>query len=452
MASGEKSVPAWPSGQIEITRDQSYAQWMNHNLLERRLRALGPAYRLFYENPVHLVRGEGAWLWDAEGRRYLDCYNNVASVGHCHPRVVEALQRQASTLNTHTRYLHENVVQYAERLGALLPGELNTCMFVCTGTEANDLAFRIARTVTGNEGAIVLDHAYHGNSMVVAELSTSDYPTEQQPDYLETVEAPETYRGSIGPDEPYVGKKYAGRVDGAIGALAERGCQPAIFITDNIYSSSGILTPPPEYLKSAYAKIRAAGGLAIADEVQSGLCRLGDHWWGFEDSDVLPDIVTMGKPMGDGHPLAVVVTKAEIAEVFARRFDYFNTFGGNPVSAAVGMAVLDVIEEESIQRNVLEVGAYLANGLHSLADRHECIGDVRGKGLFYGVEIVRDRATKEPWAEEGARIREYLRDNGILLSVTGPLNNVMKIRPPMVFSKENADRLLQGLEQALVVG
>ena len=241
-------------------------------------------------------------------------------------------------------------------------------------------------------------------------------------------------------------------MDGAIGALAKRGHQPAIFITDNIYSSSGILTPPPEYLKGAYRRVRAAGGLVIADEVQSGLCRLGDHWWGFQDSGVLPDIVTMGKPMGDGHPLAVVVTTPEIAEVFAQRFDYFNTFGGNPVSAAVGMAVLDVIEEEGIQDNVRKVGAYLADGLRSLADRHECIGDVRGKGLFYGVEIVRDRSTREPGPEQAARIREHLRDNGILLSVTGPLNNVMKIRPPMVFSKDNADRLLERLEQALVVG
>ncbi len=452
MASGEERVLGLPSGQIEITRDQSYAQRMNQNLLERRLRALGPAYRLFYDNPVHLVRGEGVFLWDADGRRYIDCYNNVASVGHCHPRVVQALQRQASKLNTHTRYLHENVVEYAERLGARLPGELNTCMFVCTGTEANDLAFRIARTVTGNDGAIVLDHAYHGNSMVVSELSTSDYPASERPGYLETVEAPDTYRGSFGPEEPDAGEKFAGRVDEAVEKLAARGHQPAIFITDNIYSSSGILTPPPEDLQFAYEKVRAAGGLAIADEVQSGLCRLGDNWWGFQESGVLPDIATMGKPMGDGHPLAVVVTRPDIAEAFAQRFDYFNTFGGNPVSAAVGLAVLEVIEEEGIQANVRETGVYLRDGLRALAERHECIGDVRGKGLFYGVEIVRDRAAKDPWAEEAARVREQLREGGILLSVTGPLNNVMKIRPPMVFSKENADQLLEGLERALVVG
>lgn len=423
----------------------------NESLIRRRKRALGPAYRLFYENPVHLVRGEGVWLYDAGGEKYLDCYNNVASVGHCHPAVVDALYRQASTLNTHTRYLHENVVEYAERLGATLPEGLEVCMFVCTGTEANELAFRIARTVTGNDGAIVLQHAYHGNSIVVNELSTAEYPVTEQPDYLETIEAPNPYRGSWGAGEPDPGEKYAGRVDEAIDALAERGHGPAVFISDNIFSSNGILTPPPEYLQTVYKKVRAAGGLVIADEVQSGLCRLGDHYWGFEDSAVVPDIVTMGKPVGDGHPLAVVVTTPEIAAEFARKNDYFNTFGGNPVSTAVGLAVLDVIERENILRNVHEAGTYLGNELRSLAQQHEWIGDVRGKGLFYGVELVRDRDTKVPADEEAGRVRDFLRSNGILLSVTGPLNNVIKIRPPMVFSKENSDQLLDRLAQALMV-
>ena len=424
---------------------------VNKVLLQRRDRAMGPAYRLFYKEPVHLVRGEGVWLYDADGEKFLDCYNNVASVGHCHPDVVDALHRQAATLNTHTRYLHENVVEYAERLGATLPAGLDVCMFVCTGTEANDLAFRIARTVTGHDGAIVMENAYHGNSMVVTELSTQCYPAAWQPDYLEAVEAPNPYHGSWGEDEPDWGKKYAGRVGEAIDALAERGHGPAIFISDNIFSSNGILTPPLEYLQEAYKKVRAAGGLVIADEVQSGFCRLGDHFWGFEDSGVVPDIVTMGKPAGDGHPLAVVVTTAEIAAEFARRFDYFNTFGGNPVSAAVGLAVLEVIERENILQNVRETGELLGNGLRSLAQRHQWIGDVRGKGLFYGVELVRDRKTKEPAATEASRVRDFLRSNGILLSTTGPLNNVIKIRPPMVFSKAHAGLLLDGLEQALVL-
>ena len=418
-------------------------------LLERRRRALGPAYRLFYERPVHLVRGEGVWLWDADGRKYLDCYNNVASVGHCHPHVVSALSRQAAALNTHTRYLHENVVHYAERLGASLPGDLSVCMFVCTGTEASDLAFRIARTVTRNPGAIVTEDAYHGNSVTVTELSTEEYPAADRPDYLAAVEAPNPYRGTYRYGEADLGSKYAGSVGEAIDRLSRRGHKPAMFLCDASFASNGVLTTPPGYLHGAYEQVRAAGGLCVADEVQAGLCRLGDHMWGFEDSGVVPDIVTMGKPIGDGHPLAAVVTTPGIAEEFARKFHYFNTFGGNPVSAAVGLAVLDVIEQEHILDNVREVGAYLGRGLKGLAERHECIGDVRGKGLFYGVEIVRDGSTREPGEGEARRIREFLRENGVLLGTAGPLNNVIKIRPPLVFSRADADLLLGKLEQAL---
>jgi 4-aminobutyrate aminotransferase-like enzyme len=387
---------------------------MKKDLLQRRLRAMGPAYRLFYREPVHLVRGEGVWLFDSKGQKYLDCYNNVASVGHCHPHVVDALANQAATLNTHTRYLHENVVRYAERLGNTLPGELSTCMFVCTGTEANDLAFRIARTVTGHEGAIVTEHAYHGNSIVVTELSTEDYPASERPGYLETVEAPNPYRGAYRYGDPEWGDSYAALADRAVARLAGRGKKPAMFICDNIFSSNGILTPPPEYLHS----------------------------------DVVPDIVTMGKPIGDGHPLAAVVTTPAIAEAFARQFHYFNTFGGNPVSAAVGSAVLDVIEKENILQNVNQVGAQLRAGLMALSRKHERVGDVRGKGLFYGVEMVRDRKSLEPAKEEAQGIREHLRDNGVLLGTTGPLDNVIKIRPPLVFSGSNAVELLEKLELA----
>jgi 4-aminobutyrate aminotransferase-like enzyme len=421
----------------------------NDSLIDRRNRAMGPAYRLFYRQPVHLVKGEGVWLYDADGRKYLDCYNNVASVGHCHPHVVEALSGQAATLNTHTRYMDENVVEYAERLGSTLPGDLSVCMFVCTGTEANDLAFRIARTVTGHEGAIVTEHAYHGNSLVVTELSTEEYPASEQPDYLETVEAPDGYRGRYRYSDPEMGENYAALASSAIERLAERGKKPALLMCDNIYSSNGVLTPPPEYLQEMYQRVRAAGGLIVADEVQSGLCRLGDHMWGFQDSGVVPDIVTMGKPMGDGHPLAIVVTAPAIAEEFSQKFHYFNTFGGNPVSAAVGLAVLDVIEQENVLQNVHEVGAHLRQGLDDLATRFEVIGDVRGKGLFYGVELVSSKMSQAPAEQAALHIREHLRENGVLLSNTGPLNNVLKIRPPMVFSRENADELLGKLEQAL---
>ena len=418
-------------------------------LLNRRKQAMGPTYHLFYQKPVHLVRGEGVWLYGSDGERYLDCYNNVASVGHCHPRVVEALSRQASTLNTHTRYLHDNVVHYAERLAGTLPGDLSVCMFVCTGTEANDLAFRIARTVSGNAGAIVAENAYHGNSMVVTELSSGEYPAAERPEYLVAVEPPNPYRGTYRYGELALGAKYATLVGGAIETLSERDYKPAMFLCDSIFDSNGALTAPRGYFHKAYEQVRAAGGLCVADEVQSGLCRLGEHMWGFEDSGVIPDIVTMGKPIGDGHPLAAVVTTPAIAEEFSRKFHYFNTFGGNPVSTAVGLAVLDVIEQEKVLQNVQEIGTFLGGKLEALAEKNELIGDVRGKGLFYGLEIVRDRSTLEPGAAEAQQIREFLRDNGVLLSTTGPLNNVIKIRPPMVFSKANAELLLDNLEQAL---
>ncbi len=421
----------------------------NQILLQRRERAMGPTYRLFYQQPVHLVKGEGVWLFDAAGKRYLDCYNNVASVGHCHPHVVTALSRQSATLNTHTRYLHENVVNYAERLTATLPAELSVCMFVCTGTEANDLAFRIARTVSGHQGAIVSDDSYHGNSIVVTELSTAEYPKDEQPDWLASAEPPNGFRGSYRYGETHLGPKFASKVDAAIGELRDRGHEPAMFMTCNIFDSNGALTAPEGYFREAYASVRAAGGLCVADEVQSGLCRLGDHMWAFEDSSVVPDIVTMGKPIGDGHPLAAVVTTAAIAQAFSEKFHYFNTFGGNPVSAAVGLAVLDVIERENILQNVHDVGLYLAENLRSLAQQYPRIADVRGKGLFYGLEIVKEAGSIEADSAKAKAIAEGMREAGVLLSTFGPYDTVVKIRPPMVFSKANADQLVGSLEKVV---
>jgi 4-aminobutyrate aminotransferase-like enzyme len=420
------------------------------DLLQRRNRVLGPTYRLFYRNPVHLIRGEGVWLFDADGKRYLDCYNNVASVGHCHPLVVKALSEQAATLSTHTRYLHDKVVRYAERLGATLPGDLKVCLFVCTGSEANDLAFRMARTVTGNDGAIVTEFAYHGNSTAVTELSTAEYPADERPDYLMAIEPPNPFRGTFRYGEPALGPKYAAFVDDAIVQLERRGRRPAMFLCDAIFDANGPLTAPPGYLQAVYEKVRAAGGLCVADEVQSGLCRLGDHIWGFEDSGVIPDIVTMGKPIGDGHPLAAVVTTPAIAAAFSRRFHYFNTFGGNPVSAAVGLAVLDVVEQQKILQNVHDVGAYLGEGLRAVANQCPLIGDVRGKGLFHGLEFVRDPNTLEPARDEAGRVRDHLRANGVLVGTSGQLDNVIKIRPPLVFTREHADLLLEQLRLALL--
>jgi 4-aminobutyrate aminotransferase-like enzyme len=422
---------------------------MRENLLRRRERALGPAYRLFYEAPLHLVRGSGPWLYDVDGRRYLDCYNNVAVVGHAHPAVVEAQARQAARLNTHTRYLHEGVVEYAERLAGLLPDGLDVCMFTCTGTEANDLALRMARAVTGNAGAVTLADAYHGHSAAVYPLSTEDCPHEERPSWVAVAPAPDEYRAGTRERREAFAAERGAAVAEAVAVLAENAHGAAMFLCDSSFSSNGVLTPAPAYLQTAFGEIRKAGGLAVADEVQAGLWRLGDRAWGFETSAVVPDIVTLGKPLGAGYPLAALVTRREIAEEFARGHHYFNTFGGSPVAAAVGGAVLDVIEREAIPRNVQATGDHLANGLQALYRRHSLVGDVRGSGLFYGVELVCDRATREPARDAAARISERLRRNGVLLGTTGPHGNVLKIRPPLIFARRHADLLLQTLEESL---
>ncbi len=418
-------------------------------LRQRRDRALGPSYRLFYDRPVHLVRGEGTWLYDADGRRYLDCYNNVASVGHCHPHVVGALARQAATLNTHTRYLHDNVVRYAERLTATMPGDLRVCYFVCTGTEANDLAIRIARVVSGHEGVIVSDDSYHGNSNVVGAASTSMYPKSEQPEWIATVPAPNGYRGEYRYGTPDLGLKYAAHIDTAIAQLQQRKQGAAAWLCDIIFDSNGTILPPPGYLEYTVRAIRAAGGLFIADEVQSGFYRTGDEMWAFSYSGTVPDIVALGKPIGDGHPLGAVITTPAIAAKFAEKLSYFNTFGGNPVSAAVGLAVLDVLEREGIQQNVIAAGKVLEPGLAKLAAKYPLVADVRGKGLFWGLEIVRDHETRAPAVAEADRIMNLLREDGFLLGRTGAFDNVIKIRPPLVFTPDNARMLLEGLDRAL---
>jgi len=408
---------------------------------------MGSAYRLFYENPIHLVKGEGVWLYDADGRKYLDLYNNVPHVGHCHPHVVEALTKQIRTLNTHTRYLHENVLDYAERLTGKFPDELDVAMFSCTGSEANELALRIARAYTGGTGIIVTDHAYHGNTQAIYQISTEDIPPDEIPDFVISVPAPDTYRGAYRGDD--AGERYAAHIETAIDELRGRGVKPAAFVVDTIISSSGVVSPPPGYLKKAAEIIRAAGGLFVADEVQPGFGRTGKNFWGFEADEFAPDIATMGKPMGNGQPLAATVTRTDIVERFSQKSDYFNTFGGNPVSCAAGLAVLDVIETENLQQNALEVGQYLIDGLNDLAARHESIGDIRGSGLFPAVDLVNDRETREPATEMTSRVVNGLRDRGILTGSIGPGDNILKLRPPMVFSKENADYFLGIVDEVL---
>jgi len=414
-------------------------------LIARREKVLGPAYRLFYEKPLHLVRGEGIFLYDAAGEKYLDAYNNVASLGHCHPRVVEAINAQTAVLNTHTRYLHEGIVDYAEALTATFPETLSQAMFTCTGSEANDLAVRIARFVTGGTGIIATDLAYHGLTSAVAEFSPSLGEAVTLGPHVRTVPAPDSYRHA--PD--VMMEKFGRDVQAAIDDLKRHGIKPAMLITDTIFSSDGIFAGPKGFLKPAVDAIHAAGGLFVADEVQPGFGRTGEAMWGFERHGVQPDMVTIGKPMGNGYPMAGIVLRPEVVAEFGPRARYFNTFGGNPVAAAAGKAVLDTIREEGLQENALEVGRYLREGLESLTDRYHAIGDVRGAGLFVGVEIVADPAAKSPDATLTTRIVNGLRERHILISASGPRANVLKIRPPLVFSRENADMLVDSLADVL---
>jgi 4-aminobutyrate aminotransferase-like enzyme len=427
---------------------------MTDDLRVRRAQSLAPSYQLFYDEPVHLVRGEGAVLFDVDGREYLDCYNNVASVGHCHPRVVEAISRQAGLLNTHTRYLHENVVELAERLGASLRGDLGVCYFVCTGTEAIDLAVEIARAVTGAHGAIVTERSYHGNSSLVWRLSTDSYPAADRPEWLGVVEPPNTYRGPYRTDDlgpaADLGRAYADLMRDEVEVLAARGQGVAAMVMDTSWDSNGVLVAPDGYVERSASIVRAAGGLVIADEVQAGYCRLGTNFWGHDNYGLVPDIVVLGKPMGGGHPVAAVITTPAIAAAFAMRRSYFNTFGGNPVSAAAALAVLDVIDEERLLDNVNLTGARLGTGLSDLADRHEIIGNVQGSGLFWGLDLVADRETRQPVSyDDGTRLVSELSNDGVLVGLTGRFSNVLKIRPPLVFGREHADHLLGVLDHRL---
>lgn len=414
-------------------------------MLERRETVLGPAYRLFYENPLHIVRGQDVWLYDQDGRRYLDAYNNVAAVGHCHPRVVAAICEQAAVLNTHTRYLHEKIIDYAERLLAHFPSELSNVMFTCTGSESNDLAIRISKAHTGGEGFIVTDLAYHGVTDAVARLSPSLGPNVLRGPFVRTIGAPDLYRSKGGD----VGAEFASGVRSAIADMQSHGIRVAALVCDTIFSSDGVLPDPPGFLREAVDVVRSEGGIFIADEVQAGFGRTGQGMWGFERHGLVPDIVTLGKPMGNGHPIAGVVAKPEVVDEFARTARYFNTFGGNPVACAAAMATLEIIEEEDLVRNARDVGTYLAERLEGLAVRHEQIGDVRGAGLFVGVEFVKDRADKEPHAGLATHVVNAARCAGVLISATGPGANVLKIRPPLVFQREHADILVDTIDAIL---
>ena len=402
---------------------------------------LGPAYRLFYEEPLYPVKGEGVWLTDHQGRRYLDAYNNVPVVGHCNPKVVAAMTAQASTLCTHTRYLHDGILTYADRLLAHFPSYLNRLMLTCTGSEANDLAIRIAEAVTGGTGVVVTSNAYHGVSHLLAKLSPSLAPIA---DFVRVVAPPRAAADAA--SNAAEAQRFATDVTKAFADLQAAGFQPCALLMDMIFASDGILPPSAGLLNDAAQAARHLGAVVIADEVQAGFGRTGDNWWGFVDAALQPDIVTLGKPMGNGYPIAGVVATEEMVATFADKGRYFNTFGGNPVAVATGMAVLDELE----QRQLPTKAGVLGQGLQA-AFAQELAGlgtvEIRGKGLYWGIEIAADG--KETATERATRVTNHMRQNGVLLSNSGPDAKVLKIRPPLVFEQEHAQMLVAALKQAL---
>jgi 4-aminobutyrate aminotransferase-like enzyme/Ser/Thr protein kinase RdoA (MazF antagonist) len=416
-------------------------------LAKRRIR-LGGNLSVAYDEPLKIERGWMQYLYDDEGRRYLDAYNNVPHVGHSHPLVVRAARDQMAVLNTNTRYLHDLVLEYAERLCATLDPSLRVCWFVNSGSEANELALRLARAYTGSAGTIVLEAAYHGNTSTLIDISPYKHAGpggSGAPPWVHVVPSPDSYRGRFHRDDPDAGMHYAGDVAAAIAGLGPGASRIGAFIAESCPSVGGQLMLPDGYLRAVYGHVRASGGVCIADEVQTGLGRIGTHFWAFESQGVVPDIVVLGKPLGNGHPIGAVITTPEIADRFDNGMEFFSTFGGNPVSCAVGLSVLDVVRDEGLQAHALHVGERMLLGLGRVAERHALVGDVRGSGLFLGVELVRDRETLEPATAEASHIVNRMREEGVLIGTDGPFHNVLKIRPPMPFGDDDADRLVDTL-------
>ncbi|MFD3401385.1 aminotransferase class III-fold pyridoxal phosphate-dependent enzyme [Kribbella sp. NPDC058693] len=460
---GRQSIPpseaaAWaivspdPSEFLGLDAPPNATDWTADKVLATRNVRFARSQRSYYDRPMQLVGGRGAWLYDEFGRGYLDVMNNVSHVGHTNPRVVEAATAQLRQLNTNSRFLYRGIAEYAERLTALLPDPLEVVFLVCSGSEANDLAVRIARTVTGRSDVLVVDGAYHGNTSVLTGLSPNRYkgPGGTGPDpTTHEVQQPNRYRGPFGYDDPDAGSKYAADVQRQVDRLSQRGTPPAAFIAESAMGTAGSIFYPDGYLAQAHASARAAGALCIADEVQVGFGRFGDVFWGFEGQGVVPDIVTMGKPIGNGHPMAAVVTTREIADAFDTGMRYFNTFGGNPVSCAIGTAVLDEIAEQGLQAHAAATGRVLKDRLDELAGRHALIGDVRAHGMYLGIELVRDRASKEPAPQEALLISELMKDEGMLVYPTGVAENVLKIKPPLAFTPADAELFTEVLDELL---
>ena len=423
---------------------------LNHNeILDLRSKHLGPSLSIAYDEPLHIVRGAGQYIFDAKGNRYLDCVNNIQHVGHCHPKVVEAAQSQYETLNTNTRYLDETIVKYAKELTATLPDGLDVCFFTNSGSEANDLALRMARECSKSKETIVLDGAYHGNLSSLIEISPYKHNGpggNGAPDHVHVIPMPDSFRGKYRGED--CGDRYIDEVITAVNNIQDNDKKVSAFISEALMGCGGQLILPEGFLQKAFELVKKDGGLCIADEIQIGFGRMGSHFWGFESESVVPDIVTMGKSMGNGHPLSAVVTTKEIADKFNNGMEYFNSFGGNSVSCAVGQAVLDVIKDESLQDHALKVGDYLLEQLQQLKQHHEIIGDVRGRGLFIGIELNRDEDLT-PADTEAHNIINRMKEKGILLSTDGPDHNVIKIKPPIVFNIENAEELVNTLDETI---
>ena len=416
------------------------------HILESRRQHISASLSIAYREPLHIVRGSGQYLYDDRGRPYLDLVNNVCHVGHAHPRVVEAGARQMAELNTNTRYLHELLTRYAERLTATLPPPLEVCFFVNSGSEANELALRLARAHTGARDVVVVDGAYHGNTGTLVAMSPYKFKgtggSGRPEPWVHVAPCPDGYRGLYrGSDRP-AGEAYGDDV----GEVVRRSPAPmAAFFVEPLMSCAGQVVPPDGYFETAFKHVRAAGGVCVIDEVQTGFGRIGTHFWGFQREPVVPDIVVMGKPIGNGHPLGAVVTTRAIARSFDTGMEFFSTFGGNPVSCAIGLAVLDVIRDEHLQDRAGRLGRRLLDQLRDLMASRALIGDVRGAGLFLGIELVRDRETLEPAAAEAADLVNRLKDRGLLLSTDGPYHNVIKIKPPLVLSEDDIDMFSRAL-------
>lgn len=415
-----------------------------------RKKHIAPSFSVSYDKPLHIVFGKGQYLYDSDGNKFLDAVNNIQHIGHSHPKVIEAIEIQSKKLNVNTRYLDETIVKYAKELVQKLPVDLEICYFTNSGSESNDLALRIARMLSKSKETIVLDGAYHGHTSALIEVSPYKFNGlggSGCPDFVHVVSRPDPYRGKYTGQNCF--KEYLVELDNVLNKIKIKNKGVASFIVEPIMGCGGQIIFPSGFLSKAFKLVRENGGICIADEVQIGFGRMGSHYWGFETENVIPDIITVGKSMGNGHPLSAVITTRDIADRFNNGMEYFNSFGGNPVSCAVGRSVLKVIEKEKLQENALKTGSFLIKLLKNLKKEHPIIGDVRGRGLFIGIELVRDKNTKEPADIESKQLVNKIKDKGVLLSVDGPFNNVIKLKPPLVFNKENAKFLVNKLGQTL---